>query len=197
MRTVYFATTNKEKIQIAQTVCAGRNITVKSVALDIDEIQGEDPEIIVRDKARRAFDKLDLPVIVSDDTWDIKALKGFPGAYMKSINYWFAPEDFLRLMNGVEDRRITLHQYLVYTDGKITEVFKNDIHGQVINEVRGKNDKSPNMTVTVLDPDNSKTIAEVFERGIEAVVARCESRPDVWHGFIDWYKKSSSVKPTG
>lgn len=188
MKTIYFATTNKEKILIAETVCGGAGIEVKPVALEIDEIQGEDPELIVRDKAKRAYEQLGMPVVVSDDTWDIKALKGFPGAYMKSINYWFEPEDFLRLMNGIEDRRITLHQYLAYTDGSVAKVFKNDIDGQVIKEARGKSEKSPNMTVTALDSDNGKTIAEVFAKGSDAVIERYKNRPDAWHGLVDWLK---------
>lgn len=188
MNLLYFATSNQDKIQIAQTICQEANITVKPVKLDIDEIQGEDPEVIVRDKAQRAYEQLGMPVVVSDDTWDIPALKGFPGAYMKSINYWFTPDDFLRLMDGVENRRIILHQYLAYTDGSVTEVFRNDISGRIINEARGSNEKSPNTTVTVLDSDNGKTIAEVFEQGEEAVVARYKNRPDAWHGFIEWYK---------
>jgi len=190
MRTVHFATSNKDKIQIAQTVCVETDITVKPVTLSIDEIQGEDSELIVRDKARRAYEKLGMPVVVSDDTWDIRALKGFPGAYMKSINYWFEAIDFLRLMDGVEDRHITLHQYLAYTDGSVTKVFKNDIEGQIINEARGKSEKSPNKTVTVLDSDNGKTIAEVFKQGTEALVARYKNRPDAWHGFIEWFKNT-------
>ncbi len=189
MKTILFATSNKEKIQIAETVCGEADITVKAVAIDIDEIQGEDPEMIVRDKARRAYEQLGMPVVVSDDTWDIRSLKGFPGAYMKSINYWFKAEDFLRLMHGVEDRHITLHQYLAFTDGNVTEVFRNDIEGQMIHEARGKNEKSPNMTVTVLDSDNGKTIAEVFEQGTDAIIARYKNRPDAWHGFVEWYKK--------
>jgi inosine/xanthosine triphosphate pyrophosphatase family protein len=144
--------------------------------------------MIVRDKAARAYEQLGMPVVVSDDTWDIRALKGFPGAYMKSINYWFEPEDFIRLMTGIEDRHITLHQYLAYSDGNITKIFKNDIEGQIIHEVRGKSDKSPNMTVTVLDSDSGKTIAEVFEQGTEAVVARYKNRPDAWHGFVEWHR---------
>ncbi len=188
MRIVYFVTNNQEKIQIAQTVCAEAGITVKAVALDINEIQGENPELIIRDKAQRAFEKLNMPVVVSDDSWNIRALKGFPGAYMKSINHWFTPEDFLRLMDGVEDRRITLHQYLAYTDGSLTKVFTNNIDGQIIHEARGKNAKSPNMAVITLDSDNGKTIAEVFEQGTEAIVARYKNRPDAWHGFVEWYK---------
>lgn len=188
MEKVFFATTNSEKIQIAQTVCAEAGVVVEPVALDIDEIQGEDSEEIIRDKARRAYEQLGKPVVVSDDTWDIRALNGFPGAYMKSINYWFKPEDFLRLMEGVEDRRITLHQYLAFTDGNVTKVFKNDIHGRVATEARGQNAKSPNMTVTELDSDDGKTIAEVFQAGSAAVADRYKNRSDAWHGFVDWYK---------
>lgn len=188
MKTINFATSNQDKIQIAQTVCAEASIIVKPVSIEIDEIQGEDPEMIVRDKARRAYDQLGMPLVVSDDTWDIRALRGFPGAYMKSVNYWFKPEDFLRLMNGIEDRHITLHQYLAYTDGNVTEVFKNDIEGQIIDEARGKSEKSPNMTVTILDSDNGKTMAEVFEQGTEAVAARYKNQPDAWHGFVEWFK---------
>lgn len=93
-------------------------------------------------------------------------------------------------MDGIEDRHIILHQYLAYTDGNITEVFKNDIEGEIVNEARGKNEKSPNMTVIALDSDNGKTIAEVFEEGAEAITARYKNRPDAWHGFIEWYRRS-------
>jgi XTP/dITP diphosphohydrolase len=189
MNKVYFATTNQDKVQIAQIACAGVGIKVVPVKLDIDEIQGEIPELIIKDKVRRAYEKLGMAVVVSDDTWDVPALQGFPGPYMKSINHWFTPQDFLRLMSGIKDRKIILHQYLAYTDSKVTKVFKNDISGKIINEVRGTNRRSPNMTVIVLDSDNGKTIAEVLERGNEAVVERYRNRPDAWHGFAKWYAK--------
>lgn len=46
------------------------------------------------------------------------------------------------------------------------------------------------MTVTVLDSDNGKTIAEVFDQGEEAVEARYKNQPDAWHGFVKWYKNT-------
>lgn len=95
-------------------------------------------------------------------------------------------------MQGVKDRSITLHQYLAYTDGNMTEVFKSDIKGKITHEVRGKSEKSPNMTVTALALDKGKTIAEVFEQGTEALAARYKDRADAWHDFIEWYKKFSS-----
>lgn len=187
MRDITFATTNPEKIQIAETVCAEASISLTTVALEIDEIQGEDPEIIVSDKAKRAYEILGKPLVVSDDSWDIKSLNGFPGPYMKSINHWFTAQDFLRLMEGAEDRSVTLHQYLGYISEDGVKIFKNDIHGTVINEQRGENKRSPNMSVIALDFDNGKTIAEVFELGSDAVIERYQSRPDVWHSFVEWY----------
>ncbi len=191
MSTVYFATSNQEKMLIAQTVCSEFSIDVERVIIEIDEIQGEDSVMIVRDKVLRAYQGLSKPVVVSDDSWDIPALNGFPGPYMKSINHWFKPDDFLRLMNGIEDRDIILHQLLAYYDGSTMKVFSNDIHGKIINEPRGQNNKSPNTTVTVLDHDNGKTIAEVFKQGQKAVVERYRTRPDVWHFFVDWFKSET------
>ena len=189
MQIIYFATSNAEKVQHAQIVCAEFNISLSVVDLAIDEIQSEDPVRIVRDKVLRAYDKFGKPVVVSDDSWDIKALNGFPGPYMKSLNHWFKPEDFLRLMDGVKDRTIILKQLLAYTDGKTIKIFKNDIYGKIIDEVRGANDKSPNMAVIALDDDNGKTLAEVFESGRPAIIERYEKRPEVWHKFIQWYKQ--------
>ena len=191
MHSVYFATTNKEKLLIAQTVCSKFEITVEQASADIDEIQGEDPVPIVKDKACRAYELLAKPIVVSDDSWDIPALNGFPGPYMKSVNSWFKSEDFLRLMDGVKDRTIILHQMLAYYDGDTMKVFKNDIKGKVIDKPRGKNEKSPNMTVTELDNDNGKTIAEVFEQGEKAVAERYLTLPDAWHLFAVWYKSFS------
>lgn len=188
MEEINFATTNREKLLIAQTVCGQAGIKVNRIELEIDEIQAEDAESIVRDKCNQAYKLFKKPIVVSDDSWDIPALNGFPGPYMKSLNHWFKPEDFLRLMNGIKDRTIILHQYLAFMDDHTIKVFKNDIKGQIIEESRGYNKKSANMSVIVLDSDNGQTIAQVFEKGEAAVVDRYKNRPDVWHHFIDWYK---------
>lgn len=187
MDTLFFATSNTEKIQIAEAISTKFGVKIKPVALDIDEIQGEDPDLIIRDKAQRAYEQLGMPVVVSDDIWSIRALNGFPGAYMKSINYWFKPEDFIRLMSGVKDRRITLHQNLAYTDGNITEIFVNDITGVIVTEPRGQSDKVPCMAVIELDIDNGKTIAEVFDQGFGAVTDRYKKHPDAWTKLLDWF----------
>lgn len=188
MPIINFATSNKDKLSIAHAVCAQFGLTVQQIKLEIDEIQGEDSRLIVEDKACRAYEKLLKPVVVSDDTWGVPALKGFPGAYMKSMNEWFTAQDFLRLMDGVKDRTIILYQYLAYCDGRTLQVFHNDIHGHITDKPQGKSNQSPATTVIALDYDNGKTIAEVFEQDINTVMERYRDHaPDAWHELINWY----------
>ncbi len=189
---IAFASSNKEKFAIAMHVCEKAGLTINQLFLEIDEIQGENPELIVKDKAIRAYEQYGKPVVVSDDSWSIPALNGFPGPYMKSLNYWFKPEDFLRLMNGIEDRSVYIHQYLAYYDGREILIFQNDIPGVILTKQQGENTKSPCMTVVALDSDNGKTIAEVFAQGADAVAERYKNRPDAWHELVKWYKEKYS-----
>jgi XTP/dITP diphosphohydrolase len=191
MSEILFSTSNPEKTLIAKTICSAKGLNVEQISLDIDEIQGEDPKVIVEDKVRKAYQKIKKAVVVSDDSWDIPALNGFPGPYMKSLNHWFKAEDFLRLMDGINDRTVLIHQYLSYFDGKNIYTFKNDFSGKVTLEPRGKNDRSPSTMITELDIDNGKTIAELFEEVEQgALINRYLTNNDVWHEFVTWYLKT-------
>lgn len=194
MSEILFSTSNPEKTLIAKTICSAKGLNVEQISLDIDEIQGEDPKVIAEDKVRKAYQKIKKAVVVSDDSWDIPALNGFPGPYMKSLNHWFKAEDFLRLMDGINDRTIIIHQYLSYFDGKNIYTFKNDFSGKVTLEPRGKNDRSPSTMITELDIDNGKTIAELFEEVEQgALINRYLTNNDVWHEFVTWYLKTKSA----
>ncbi len=191
MSEILFSTSNPEKTLIAKTICSAKGLNVEQISLDIDEIQGEDPKVIAEDKVRKAYQKIKKAVVVSDDSWDIPALNGFPGPYMKSLNHWFKAEDFLRLMDGINDRTVLIHQYLSYFDGKNIYTFKNDFSGKVTLEPRGKNDRSPSTMITELDIDNGKTIAELFEEVEQgALINRYLTNNDVWHEFVTWYLKT-------
>lgn len=91
-------------------------------------------------------------------------------------------------MSGIKDRRITLHQYLAYTDGNITEVFTNDLNGVIVTKPRGKVERAPCMEVVELDFDEGLTLAEVFNKEDEQLMlVRYRRHPDAWHEFAKWY----------
>lgn len=183
MSSLIFATGNKEKFSIAQAACRPHGIELTQQPAEIDEVQSEDLEYIIRRKAEAAFDKFGQPVVVSDDSWSVPALNGFPGPYMKSIDHWFAPQNFLDLMARYDDRRITLIQQLAYHDGSTCRTFRNDYTGHVLGEARGNYGK-PLQKVITMPGDNGLSIAEVFDQGISHGDRKVV---EGWQAFINWY----------
>jgi len=183
MKELIYVTGNQFKFHQAATTCAPAGITLLQTKLDIAEIQAETGESIARDKAAKAFAILQKPLLVSDDSWIIPGLKGFPGPYMKSVNDWFTPDDWVRLTSALTDRRIILHQIVVYQDADSQQVFAVDVNGTLLREPRGK---SPYSHATVTSFDDGKTSnAEHHEQGKAAATGK----HNPWHEFVDWYAK--------
>lgn len=114
MKQILFSTGNSQKMRMGQTVCDEYGISLLQKDLDIDEVQSENSEYVAKKKAEAAFACVKQPVIISDDSWAFLGLNGFPGTYAKSVNHWLSPEDYLRLMKGVSDRRALLTQTIVF-----------------------------------------------------------------------------------
>lgn len=188
MKPLLFATGNNEKFTIAQHLCESADINLIQFRDDSDEIQSENAEDIIRDKASRKFNLANnQPIIVSDDIWEIPALNGFPGAYMKYVDHWFTPEQIIDLMAHIDKRQVFLHQYLAYQDGSVVEIFSNTVPGHVIKHPRGSYGK-PAQKVISLDQDNGLSISEVYDQNPVTASQRFANKKTAWHDFITWYK---------
>lgn len=186
MNTLQFVTGNAVKFRLAQDICGPHGITLSQTALDIPEMQSEDGEPVARDKALRAFEILKTPLVVTDDTWIIPALNGFPGPYMKSINTWFTAQDWLRLTRDLDDRTIILRQIAVYQDADQQKVFTCDIDGVMLREIRGTS-KHPHNTITSFDGGHQSD-AELHALGKSGA----NDRKTVWHEVSAWLKTTRS-----
>src|SRR5882672_1365482 len=82
MKTVLFATGNDRKLKEALAGCKGFDIKIEQIKLKIDEIQSNEPSEISLHKANAAFEITKKPIIISDTSWKIPSLNGFPGGYM-------------------------------------------------------------------------------------------------------------------
>ena len=162
MKTVTFITGNPHKLEEAKSVLKDYGIFVEPLQTNIDEIQHHDPLKIAEAKVKLAYEKAGQPVVVNDSSWEIPALGGFPGGYMKDIANWFTADDFLALMRGKKDRRIILHDVVAYFDGKELKLFTFDQSSVFINEPRGEG-TSMNQVVS-MENSGGLTIAEEFAR---------------------------------
>jgi non-canonical purine NTP pyrophosphatase (RdgB/HAM1 family) len=188
MKQLVFSTGNDEKFLTAKHVCDGYSIQLTQQSTDIPEIQSEDPKKVALDKAAKAFALAERPVIITDDSWAFMGLKGFPGVYMHSMNHWFTPDDFLRLVMPLKDRRAILTQYLVFQDNTGPKVFTRTTEGVLLTEIRGIS-KIISDTIITLVGDNGLSIAEVYERSRNKSTRKSAM---VWHDFVEWFSKHSS-----
>ncbi len=78
---ITIVTGNPNKLKELQTMFPGREMT--SSAVEIHEIQSLSLEEIVRAKVRAAFEAVGGPVIVEDVSFEISALGGMPGPFVK------------------------------------------------------------------------------------------------------------------
>jgi XTP/dITP diphosphohydrolase len=182
-----FVTSNHNKLFSAQTICADFGIKLTQATFDIPELQAEDGALIARDKAQKAYDILQKPLVVTDDSWDIVGLRGFPGPYMKSMKHWFRLEDWQRLTSALPDRRVILHQYLVFQDETRQQLLHVAIEGTILKTPRGNPSEEPWTCFASLS--NNETIAEARDAGRSAL----EDLASVWHEFGQWAKKN--VRP--
>lgn len=181
MTELLYVTGNLNKIRQAAAICEPVGILLKPTTLDIVEIQAEDGEPIARDKAAKAFAALQQPLVVSDDTWIIPGLNGFPGPYASSVNKWFSVDDWVRLTKGLQDRRIILRQFVVYQDASQQKLFVVDIEGVILEEPRGES-MYPHTTLTSLDGGKHSN-AELNAENKSSTA----HLHNVWNDFADWF----------
>jgi XTP/dITP diphosphohydrolase len=188
MTEILFATGNQRKINEANDTLENYDITVKSVSIEIDEIQHHDPEEITNAKARAAFNILKVPVVVSDTSWAIPALGGFPGGYMKDVGIWWSEQDWLNIMAGHEDKSIILQEHLAYYDGQELVHFSQNYEGVFLNQIVGPIVNEKESFERVVSLDGSRSLSEdQAKRAVEGEKKQLAH----WKKFGRWFSDNS------
>jgi len=188
METIVFVTGNQEKIRDARMVLKRYGLEVASTQLDIDEIQHHEPIRIALAKAEEAYKQLHMPLVINDSSWSIPALGGFPGGYMKDITSWLTTNDFLALLKDKKDRRIFLHEVVVYIDGEGPQLFEALREGIIVDMPEGNSE--PSFARIVKMEGDDSTIAQIFDKKGERNLD--PKRYEHWNAFGAWYKKKGN-----
>lgn len=159
MKELLYVTGNKDKFSEGVLLMKKYRYTCVQQKADIQELQDTDGEAIARHKAEQAYQLFKKPLIINDSTWMIPALNNFPGALMKYTNDCFTAEDWLRLMNGVEDRRVIIREIIVYKDENYEKVFFKDEIGAFLYEPTGIDGQPSDKVVSFTGDDISVAMA--------------------------------------
>lgn len=186
---IKYVTGSQVKINFAKKQFENTNIEIEieNVNLNIDEIQSEDKFEITIDKAKKAYKILKSPLFVTDTFWEIPALNGFPGAYMKYINKWLTAEDFLNLMKDKKDRNIVSTDTIVYVDENGIKIFIDKMVGKFANEIYKDKDTNDSIDNTVLFGD--KYLREHQKENY----INFPKQNNAWVEFILFFKRNTKI----
>src|SRR3989344_1859797 len=176
---IIFVTGNSRKVGEAKAACDNFGIDVIQQAIDIDEIQSENPKKVSEHKARQAFSAVEKPLVVTDTFWNIPALNGFPGAYMSEVAKWFSADDFLNLLSRKKDKRIMFSENITFIDDREIRQFSREYWGKIVSP-RGKG-----LSIEEVAEFEGHTIGERREQG------GFSHKPEdyVWSDFAKWYSE--------
>lgn len=159
MKEVIFVTGNSYKFAITNDFFKETDIHLIKKEMETPEIQSTSVEDIAKYSARWVADQLQVPVIVSDAGWYFISLKGFPGPFIKYMNYWFTPDDYLRIMNGVKERGVEIHTCYAYCEPNVdTRTFFSKTFGKLAYE-KGNGRSGETSINQVFIPEGKENVA--------------------------------------
>ena len=133
-----FVTGNHNKAREAAEILG---VELRSIALDLPELQDLDVAQVATVKAAAAREALgapDSPILVEDSGLVVEAWNGLPGAFTKWFLASVGNEGILRMLSGEENRsaRAVCAVAIAFGDGS-TRVFLGEVGGMIAPEPRG------------------------------------------------------------
>jgi XTP/dITP diphosphohydrolase len=112
-------------------------IKIDFAQLELIEIQSSFIDEIAKDKARQAFDKVCLPILVEDDGLFIRALSNFPGPYSSYVLQTIGNNGILKLLTDSADRFAYFCSVMAFYDGQDLCIFEGKIEGKISDKMIG------------------------------------------------------------
>jgi len=161
---IYFATTNRGKVQSLQRDLEKYNILIIQKPIDLIEPRSSDVQEIARSKIQQAYNQIRKPTIVIDAGFYIDDLNGFPQAF---VNFSLETIGLKGLLKLVEDksRGCEFKACLAYMDRTLDEpkFFITHVRGQLADSERGsiQNHLWSKLGLIFIPEGSKKTLAEM------------------------------------
>jgi XTP/dITP diphosphohydrolase len=133
---LYFVTVNDFKAAEVSHYLRPSGVELNVLRHGVQEILNIDLEVIVRDKALKAFKDVGLPCVVEHGGLYIDALNGLPGGLSKVV--WDTVGDSLcGFVKAGDARSATATSVVGYCDGKRLHTFTGETRGSISGSARG------------------------------------------------------------
>jgi XTP/dITP diphosphohydrolase len=136
---IRFVSRNAYKLAEAKAILDPLGVAIVPVEKTIEELQTEDPRLLVRDKALKAFEYLGEPLFVEHTGLYLDYLNGLPGGLTQIFWDRLKADRFAKLFGNVE-HKVSAKTVIGYIDGKKCHFFEGEISGRISSEPRGSRD---------------------------------------------------------
>lgn len=160
---INYVTGNSFKFSVAQKRLMDVDVELIQTDIETPEIQSTDVEEVAAYSAKFASEALNEAVVVTDTGYYFEALQGFPGPFIKYVNQWFSPEDFLRLMQSKENRKVTVRACLAYCQpNNDPKTFISEVSGTISDKAVKSSEKNTTSINEIFIPEGySKVESEL------------------------------------
>ncbi|MBK1730735.1 non-canonical purine NTP pyrophosphatase [Thiococcus pfennigii] len=178
-----FLTKNPHKAEEVAAILEGTGISVVHAPIEIHEIQTEDIDAIVRDKAIKAFHIIGRPVFIEHTGLYIDTLKGFPGGLTQVLWDKLQADRFSELLGKLDPPTLTAKTVIAYCDGRKIHTFTGEIGGRIAQEPKGN--RAFQWDCVFIPDGYNKTFAELGAEKNEISMRR-----RAFDEFSDFLKKA-------
>lgn len=183
---IRFLSKNPHKITEATTILGPAGVEIIPVNLAIDELQSNDTERIVRDKALRAFEKLGHPLFIEQTGLYLSRLHGFPGGLTQVFWDTIKADRMCEVFGSGTDTGVVARTRIGYCDGRRIHQFEGEIAGNIAPQPRG--DRAFQWDCVFIPEGSDQTFAEMGERKNEISMRR-----RALDAFARYLKEASDV----
>ena len=160
-KVLYLVTSNEHKISECQTLFGQYGYEIMGIDIKIKELQTQDSAELVRDKALKAFQVLQVPLLVEHTGISLDAMGGFPSGLTQCMWDSMLADRFCELFGGGKRGKVTARTDLVAVDGRRLLESHGEVLGSVSDSPKGNRDFQWDC---IFVPDGfDKTFAELGE----------------------------------
>ncbi len=135
--TVRFLSSNGNKIREVQDILAPKGVKAIPVAQKIEEIQTDNVESLIRDKAIKAFEIIGRPLFVEHTGLYADALNDLPGGLTQVFWDKLEADKMSEIFKLLRNQSVTAKTHIGLIDGKTIRMFVGEIGGSFSDEPRG------------------------------------------------------------
>ncbi|MCH7501146.1 MAG: non-canonical purine NTP pyrophosphatase [Nitrospinae bacterium] len=137
---IRFISNNKHKFKEAQEILKSTGVSIHPILLKINELQTENAEHLLKDKALKAYKVISRPLFVEHTCLYLKHLPNLPGGLTQLFWDNLKADRFAEIFGKTADPSVVAKTFIGYIDGKRFHQFQGEISGTVASEPSGNRD---------------------------------------------------------